>query len=571
MVDWQWIIYGLAIIFLIFLFCLYRNNFYLWRYLVKSCKFFEIVEKKLNIIFFIIVFIFLVIVLMFIIYKVSSIPEESIKKSTEIIKVIKNVSRETITYVTKNIFKINTKSLVNNPVIKYLIVPTIILCLYVLVFWLFNRDWTSKEIKITLKIFLGIIVLILLIFCGIKILDWFQRFNDASLPLVDKHLVVKYLIVPTIILCLYVLVFWLFNRDWTSKVTLKIFLEIIVLILLIFCGISTLNWFQKFNIILVILFIQFCFMICTLYCLRIIILFTLKSIFKTISVLVVFMFLFIFLIGILILNHNNKNTIGIRVTKGSLKSLKNGKIELFFKEGKKKFDIRGEGNKLWIKNDMEFENNKIQKILFNKGNEGILFMEEENKNVEFVYINNENTIIKDKQNDEVDISIEGKIIIVKEPEVDKNNIKNYIFIGNNLIWQYLNKIEEIGIEEDNFDYNLLNLFFFFLGIIYFWLKLYGKKSKEYYNYIAIFKIQETKILLDRNKYDKFLTLSMFGLTIPNIWKIATTKSIREMNSSIWTKIDIIYIILFSILLFCLITSKEISEYVKELEKENDKK
>ena len=242
---------------------------------------------------------------------------------------------------------------------------------------------------------------------------------------------------------------------------------------------------------------------------------------------------------------------------------------MFFKEGEKKFDMRGEGNKLWIKNDMEFENNKIQKILFNKGNEGILFMEEENKNVEFVYINNENTIIKDKQNDEVDISIEGKIIIVKEPEVDKNNIKNYIFIGNNLIWQYLNKIEEIGIEEDNFDYNLLNLFFFFLGIIYFWLKLYGKKSKEYYNYIAIFKIQETKILLDRNKYDKFLTLSMFGLTIPNIWKIATTKSIREMNSSIWTKIDIIYIILFSILLFCLITSKEISECVKELENEKE--
>ena len=62
---------------------------------------------------------------------------------------------------------------------------------------------------------------------------------------------------------------------------------------------------------------------------------------------------------------------------------------------------------------------------------------------------------------------------------------------------------------------------------------------------------------------------MFGLTIPNIWKIATTKSIREMNSSIWTKIDIIYIILFSILLFCLITSKEISECVKELENEKE--
>ena len=64
---------------------------------------------------------------------------------------------------------------------------------------------------------------------------------------------------------------------------------------------------------------------------------------------------------------------------------------------------------------------------------------------------------------------------------------------------------------------------------------------------------------------------MFGLTIPNIWKIVTTKSIEEMNSSIWTKLDlIIYIVPFSILLFCLITSKEISECVKELEKENDK-
>ena len=62
---------------------------------------------------------------------------------------------------------------------------------------------------------------------------------------------------------------------------------------------------------------------------------------------------------------------------------------------------------------------------------------------------------------------------------------------------------------------------------------------------------------------------MFGLTIPNIWKIVTTKSIGEMNSSIWTKIDVIYIILFSILLFCLITSKEISECVKELENEKE--
>lgn len=545
MVDWQrvqWIICVLAIIFVIFLFYQYRNNFYLWRYLVKSSPCFERTEKYVEkfIEFYrkkkilINVIIFLVIL---------------VRSSMKIIFFhnLENINRNVHENVMNIISTVNRNNYKNINIEK--IIEEIIKILFFLFLCLFyNFELLQKIIIKVCTSFINIIRYVS------QIVYYFYKciaeiFYCIVTP---QNWFIKVIYEPLLLLC-------------------KNSIRVIIFILLIFCGISTLNWFQKFNIILVILFIQFCFMICTLYCLRIIILFTLKSIFKTISVLVVFMFLFIFLIGILILNHSDKNTIGIRVTKGSLKSLKNGKIELFFKEGKKKFDIRGEGNKLWIKNDMEFENNKIQKILFNKGNEGILFMEEENKNVEFVYINNENTIIKDKQNYEVDISIEGKIIIVKEPEVDKNNIKNYIFIGNNLIWQYLNKIEEIGIEEDNFNYNLLNLFFFFLGIIYFWLKLYGKKSKEYYNYIAIFKIQKTKILLDRNKYEKFLTLSMFGLTIPNVWKIVTTKSIGEINSSIWTKIDIVYIILFSILLFCLITSKEISEYVKELEKENEKK
>ena len=48
MLDWQWIIYGLAIIFLIFLFCLYRNNFYLWRYLVKFNIIFKKTELKIK-------------------------------------------------------------------------------------------------------------------------------------------------------------------------------------------------------------------------------------------------------------------------------------------------------------------------------------------------------------------------------------------------------------------------------------------------------------------------------------------------------------------------------------------
>lgn len=506
MVDWQWIIYGLAIIFLIFLFCLYRNNFYLWRYLVKSCKFFEIVEKKLNTIFFIIVFIFLVIVLMFIIYKVSSIPEKSIKEFTEIIKVIKNVNREITTHVTKNIFKINTKLLI------------------------------------------------------------------------DKHLIIKYLTVPTIILCLYVLVFWLFNRDWTSKVTLKIFLEIIVLILLIFCGIKTLDWFQKLNINLTVLFIQFCFIMYILYCLKIIILFTIKSIIKTILILLFFLFsMFLPMIGILILNYKDMNTTGIRVTKGNLETLKNRKIELFFKEGRKEFEIENKGNKLWIKNenDTEFKNSEIQKILFNKGNEGVLFMKkenkDENKNVEFVYINNENTKIKDRQNNEVeaDVSIEGKIIIVKDSKIDENNIKNYIFINS---WQDLNKIERIGIEEDNFYINLLNLVLFLFSILYFWLKLYGKKSSEYYDKKIINEIKNTPIILDRNKYDKFFTLSMFGLTIPNIWKTVSIKNIDEIRdqSSVYIKM-FVFLLIFGVVLFCIITSKEISECVKELENKKPKR
>ena len=150
---------------------------------------------------------------------------------------------------------------------------------------------------------------------------------------------------------------------------------------------------------------------------------------------------------------------------------------------------------------------------------------------------------------------------------DKNNFTNYIFINNN--WYFLQDVTKIKIEKDNFYHNLINLILFSFGIIYFGLKLYGKKSIRYYDKRIINRIKKTPILLDGNKYNKFLTLSIFGLTIPNIWKIVTTKSIGEMNSSIWTKIDIIYLFIFSVILFCLITSKEISECVKELENEKE--
>ena len=94
----------------------------------------------------------------------------------------------------------------------------------------------------------------------------------------------------------------------------------------------------------------------------------------------------------------------------------------------------------------------------------------------------------------------------------------------------------------------------------------AKKNEEYFDYITIVEIKNTKILLDRNKYDKFLTLSMFGLTIPNIWKIATITNIVEMQKQInvWS---FGWFFIFSIISFCIITSREISEYVKKLKNE----
>ena len=248
----------------------------------------------------------------------------------------------------------------------------------------------------------------------------------------------------------------------------------------------------------------------------------------------------------------------------------------------------------YIENDSLFRNSIIEKILFNKENNVSLFMpssfplpifEISNKigtkngkieKGEFVLINNENLKILDANEKTINdkISIEAKIIIIENNMADKNNMKNYIFLGNNLGWQ-LNQSEEIKIEEDKFSYNLLNLILFLFGIIYFWLKLYGKKSKEYYDYITLLEIKKgTKVLLDRNKYDKFLTLSAIGITIQNIWKIATTTNIGEMVKQIkfWTlALESIPLIIFSIVLFCITTSKEISECVKELENKKPKR
>ena len=368
-----------------------------------------------------------------------------------------------------------------------------------------------------------------------------------------------------------------------------------IFILMVILGIRLISWFESFNTSLGMLFLEFNICIILLFFLKYILKKKNKNSFFTIEPkllrkIVKIVFIIIFLICcvslfIFYIDYKDKSmqNIGIRVTKGKLKDLEDGSIELFLENNKKSFPIKIDDNKkLYIENnDSLFENYNIIKLLFNKENNLSLVTENiskqrlswelllpiyytEIKQVKYFFINYENSRILDRNGKKIDdkISIEGKIIVIE------NKPNSYIFIGNNSGWGYLDK--KIEIETDNFYINILDLVLFLSSIIYFWLKLYGKKSSEYYNKEIINKIKNTSILLDRNKYDKFLTLSMFGLTIPNIWKIVTIKSIGEMNSSIWLKVDlIIYVVLFSILLFCLIISKEISECVKELENEKE--
>lgn len=65
---------------------------------------------------------------------------------------------------------------------------------------------------------------------------------------------------------------------------------------------------------------------------------------------------------------------------------------------------------------------------------------------------------------------------------------------------------------------------------------------------------------------------MFGLTIPNIWKTVSIKNIDEIRdqSSVYIKM-FVFLLIFGVVLFCIITSKEISECVKELENKKPKR
>ena len=478
------VIYGLAIICGIFLFCRYRNNFYLYKYLVIYFNFYEILKK--------------------IVEKFSKIWNKII-----IISIICGFGISIICgfgYVLK-------KNIENNYIIK-LIMFIIISIIYLVIF---------------------------IVYFGV-----FYVLDE------------------------------LIYEIW-EKLLKKNLLEIIFLILLLFCGINTLNWFQKFNYVLSNLFLEFLFLFCIICILKIIIL----NISKKEKIILIVCFLVCFFGIILGSNTEINSEVGIRLTKGKLRDLNGKRIRLFFENEKITFQIQNDKNKYYIKYQLPEEEEKYTKdiketkILFNKDNNLSLFINKEilSKKAKFIVFNNDNSQIIDKDGKIID-NAEIVIKVVKFENKDINN--TYIFVNNVYGWWLLNNKDKIYIEEDNIYLNLINLILFLFSVIYFWLKLYGRKNSTYYAKEIIKEIIKEKkegkinIILDRNKYDKFLTLSMFGLTIPNIWKIVTTKSIGEMNSSIWTKIDIIYIILFSILLFCLITSKEISEYVEELEKENEK-
>ena len=405
-------------------------------------------------------------------------------------------------------------------------------------------------------------------------------------------------------------IYWNHKKKQTERRKNKKMDTTLFFILLLLSSIKVFIWFKKFDLVLPVIFTQFLLMFFILCFLKNLLYLITQDDFsnkKLIKFVVLWIVCLALIVGVLNL-YSQKDVTAIRITKGNIKELEKGSIKVFFKNNYHYFFIERTDKKLYIKKDTLFNNYEIKKTLINKENNVSLIVkkiisedilskvvlehmkdillkkmrsflfnqktiinplkisfEEEVKQGEILFINNENSRILDSNGKEINnkINIEGKIVVIG------NNIKNYIFLDNNLGWNYLNEDKKIGIEEDNFDINVLNLALFLFSVLYFWLKLYGKKSSEYYNKEIINKIKNTSILLDRNKYDKFLTLSMFGVTVPNIWKIIITKNIGERNSSIWTKIDVIYIILFSILLFCLIISKEISECVKELENEKE--
>ena len=110
------------------------------------------------------------------------------------------------------------------------------------------------------------------------------------------------------------------------------FIDIFMTFLIAVYGINVFYWFQKFNPPLSIFFIEFLFLICIIYGLKISILNTSKK-----KWILGIGFLIIFFIVIFSSNFNKDFETGIRITKGELKDIEGGSIELFSKNDRKKF------------------------------------------------------------------------------------------------------------------------------------------------------------------------------------------------------------------------------------------
>ena len=525
MVDWfnifNWII---VILFIGFLFIKYRNNFYLWNYLKKSDSIFEFID-------------------------------ESCFYITEFLKKLKKIN---FIIMINNIKKLKIREINFFECIILIIVLPILFIYKILFLVIFYFTVYPIEKIIFMKLILKDFLILLKISESLLWMIFITCFEN-NIELSNK-----------IIIC--IIFFSLLNFKIGILTTNVFFL---------LCNLFM--WFQRFNILLAIILLELFLIFLILYSLK-------YMLIKKLNFNISYFFIIIIFLStcfsiFLFFEHIKINNSPIRVIKGNLKDLENGMIELFFKDKKEIFFVKKDENgNLYVENNMQFGNYELKETLLDKENNIFLFMRKplnfpipisifEEKSDKIlngeVVINSENLRIISNNGKKLKISF--KILILEIEKNVGNKLENYIFLDNSLGWKLLNNSDKIYIGKDDVRYNLSELFLFLFSILYFWLKLYGKKNSEYYNKEIINKIKNTPILLDRNKYDKFLTLSMFGLTIPNVWKIVTTKSIGEINSSIWTKIDIVYIILFSILLFCLITSKEISEYVKELEKENEKK
>ena len=335
------IIYGLAIIFLIFLFCRYRNNFYLWRYLVQFCRLVETIEKCIE----------------------KAIEYCENKKNIEVVVFITIILIFLTKIIMINKFPYDLKNIKNKTGINFVSILNIDI-----------SDNVMLVIKLIFIFFFVVVgILIIIVYIYLYPCDMFKGVCKAIYEIYTK-LIINLLYENT---------------------------GIKVLILLSFFGANTLNWFQKFSLILPELFIEFLILIYLLYILKTFII-NISNWKKFILIAGFIICFFYIVIGSQIINKSAET--GIRLTKGKLRDLNGKRIRLFFENEKITFQIQNDRNKYYIKYQLPEEEKKYTKdiketkILFNKDNNLSLFINKEisSKKAKFIVFNNDNSQIIDK-------------------------------------------------------------------------------------------------------------------------------------------------------------------------------